>query len=54
MVVEGFRADLVLLAGNPLEDIENIRTRVGVMKRGRWLSTDDLEASLEQLAEERK
>ena len=53
-VVEGFRADLVLLRGNPLEDIHHIRTRVGVMKRGRWFSADELESALERLAEERK
>ncbi len=53
-VVVGFRADLVLLAGNPLDDISHTRTRVGVMKRGRWFSAGELESALEQLAEERK
>ncbi len=53
-VEEGFRADLVLLESNPLEDIDHVRTRVGVMKRGRWFSADELETALEQLAEERK
>jgi imidazolonepropionase-like amidohydrolase len=53
-VAPGFRADLVLLASNPLEDIGHIDTRVGVMKRGRWFSADELEAALEQLAEERQ
>ena len=53
-VAEGFRADLVLLIGNPLEDIDHTRTRVGVMKRGRWFWADELETALEQLAEERK
>ena len=53
-VAPGFRADLVLLSGNPLDDIEHTRTRVGVMKRGRWFSADELESALEQLAEERK
>jgi hypothetical protein len=53
-VTPGFRADLILLAANPLEDIGHISTRVGVMKRGRWFSADELETALEQLAEERK
>jgi imidazolonepropionase-like amidohydrolase len=53
-VVAGFCADLVLLKGNPLEDINNVRTRVGVMKRGRWFPADELETTLAQLAIERK
>ena len=53
-VVPGFRADLVLLRSNPLEDVHHTRTRVGVMKRGRWFSADELDTALEQLAEERK
>ena len=53
-VVVGFRADLVLLAANPLDDIHNTNTRVGVMKRGRWFPADELETALKQLAEDRK
>jgi hypothetical protein len=53
-VEAGMRADLVLLSGNPLEDIRQTRTRVGVMKRGRWFSVNELETALAQLAEERK
>ena len=53
-VVTGFRADLVLLESNPLEDVHHTRTRVGVMKRGRWFPADELETALERLAEERK
>lgn len=33
----GQRADLLLLTGNPLNDITNLQRRVGVMARGRWL-----------------
>lgn len=36
MIVQGSRADLVLLDGNPLDDIANTRTIAGVMVRGRW------------------
>ena len=53
-IAEGLRADLILLTGDPLDDIDNTRTRVGVMKRGRWFSADELETALAQLAEERK
>ena len=53
-VAAGFQADLVLLAGNPLEDISHTQTRVGVMKRGRWVPAEELEAALAQLAEARK
>ena len=53
-IAAGFRADLVLLTDNPLDDIDHVRTRVGVMKRGRWFSATELEAALERLAKERK
>ena len=53
-IAEGMRADLVLLAGNPLDDIDNLRTRTGVMRRGRWFPAGELETALAQLAEERK
>jgi len=32
----GKKADLILLNGNSLEDIENIRKILGVMASGRW------------------
>jgi imidazolonepropionase-like amidohydrolase len=53
LVEKGCRADLVLLEANPLEDIVNVRTRVGVMKRGRWFGAEELESGLERLAEAR-
>jgi imidazolonepropionase-like amidohydrolase len=53
-IAAGLRADLVLLAGNPLESIDHTRSRVGVMKRGRWFSVGELEAALTQLAEARQ
>ena len=53
-VVPGSLADLVLLEANPLDDIRNTRTRVGVMKRGRWYPASELEAALERLADARK
>jgi len=37
-VAEGYRADLLLLSANPLEDVRNLRALAGVMARGRWFS----------------
>lgn len=50
-VAAGQRADLVLLASNPLDDLENLTDRVGVMVRGRWVSRDEIDAGLAALAE---
>jgi len=46
----GKRADLVLLDANPLEDIENVRRRSGVMLRGAWYSSKELEKTARALA----
>jgi len=39
----GKRADLLLLDRNPLEDISNLKAKAGVMVRGIWLSSANLE-----------
>jgi hypothetical protein len=49
-VSEGLEADLVLLDGNPLEDISQVRRIAGVMVRGRWLDREALDAKLDELA----
>lgn len=41
-------ADFVLLDGNPLEDIENVRRIRGVMLNGRYFDRDELDAMLEE------
>lgn len=41
-IEQGKRADLVLVRGNPLEDIGNIRHPLGVMAAGRWYSQETL------------
>ena len=46
----GLDADLVLLDGNPLEDISQVRRIGGVMVRGRWLDRAALDARLDALA----
>jgi Amidohydrolase family len=42
LVAPGFRADLVLLARNPLEGVQPAAAPLGVMTRGRWLPAADL------------
>jgi imidazolonepropionase-like amidohydrolase len=43
----GKRADLVLLAGNPLNDLSALTAPVGVMVRGRWLTAAQLTQQLQ-------
>jgi imidazolonepropionase-like amidohydrolase len=50
-VAPGKRADLLLLAENPLESIENVRHPLGVMAHGRWLDHQEIHTLLEELAE---
>ena len=42
----GARADLVLLAANPLADIRNTERITGVVHGGRWLSRAALDTML--------
>ena len=48
----GKRADLLLLEGNPLEDITNTRQIAGTMVRGRWFDRADLDLMLDRVAED--
>jgi len=50
-VARGNRADLVLLRGNPLEDLENLWDQEGVMVRGRWISREEIDGRLARIAE---
>lgn len=49
-VEPGRRADLILLEANPLEDLDNVQRRVGVMVRGQWLPEEEIQARLETIA----
>ncbi len=49
VVAPGQRADLVLLGSNPLEDLDNLTDRVGVMVRGRWVPRAEIDAGLAAL-----
>jgi hypothetical protein len=46
----GSRADLILLDANPLLDARTIARPLGVMVRGKWLSAEELQAGLEEIA----
>lgn len=45
----GRPADLILLRGNPLTNIDNVTLRAGVMTRGRWLDRKALRAMLDDV-----
>ena len=49
-VAAGQRADLVLLEANPLENLEHLNRRAGVMARGRWFDAVQLAAGLDEIA----
>ncbi len=46
IVEAGMKADLIMVSANPLEDIETLKSPLGVMSAGRWLSDVELEAVL--------
>lgn len=46
---EGASADLILLNGNPIQDIGNVQKIEGVMVRGTWLSKEDIEEGLKNI-----
>ena len=43
LIAPGFRADLVLSSSNPLDTLATLRTPLGVMARGRWYDTAQLD-----------
>lgn len=49
-VAEGNRADLILVEGNPLEDLGALQRRAGVMVRGRWLPRAEIQRRLDAIA----
>ncbi|NVJ51624.1 MAG: amidohydrolase family protein [Gammaproteobacteria bacterium] len=46
IVQQGFRADLLILTNNPLQDIRNTRSIESVILNGRWLQREKLDAML--------
>ena len=53
-IAVGKRADLVLSAGNPLDDLSTLRKPLGVMAKGKWYSRADLQELLAQVDKEYK
>ena len=49
-VVVGNWADLVLLDANPLQSLDNVSKRAGVMVRGRWVPKSEIDSGLASLA----
>jgi imidazolonepropionase-like amidohydrolase len=45
----GKRANMVILHGNPLEDIDNVYCTFGVFIRGRWMNREEIERMLEEI-----
>ncbi|HUG00863.1 MAG TPA: amidohydrolase family protein, partial [Longimicrobiales bacterium] len=50
-VAVGYRADLVLVDGDPLDDVRNAARISGVMVRGRWLERAEIDALRAALAD---
>lgn len=46
-VEAGFKANLIMLGGNPLEDLENLRKVDGVMLRKQWLTSAFMEEQVQ-------
>lgn len=49
-IAPGKRADIILVEGNPLEDVSNVKHIDGVMVRGIWLPQEKLQHMLDDLA----
>ena len=50
-VQEGLEADMILLSGNPLENIENLKSVEGVFVRGLWIDKNTIDKRLEKIAQ---
>jgi tetratricopeptide (TPR) repeat protein len=48
-VAVGMRADLILVDGNPLQDVSKAAQPAGVMVRGRWLPSNNLRRMLDEV-----
>lgn len=49
-VAVGHRADLLLLTANPIENIDNVAKRAGVMVNGRWIDEAAIQERLAEIA----
>lgn len=53
MIKEGFVSDLILLDGNPLQNIENTKKIEGVMLNNTWLPKDHISHELKKLEKQK-
>ncbi|GHE56395.1 amidohydrolase family protein [Roseivirga thermotolerans] len=49
-IKEGASADLILVRKNPLDNIAHLQDRAGVMVRGKWLSRQEIDNRLKEIA----
>ena len=49
-VAVGKRADLILVNGNPLEDVANVARRAGVVVNGQWLPESQIQERLHEIS----
>lgn len=49
IVMVGYRADLLLLDANPLDDVANLRKLSGVVLRGQWFPASELQRRLKAI-----
>lgn len=49
IIAKGMRADLVLVNGNPLENLTLLKSHSGVMVRGRWYPRDVIDEKLKEI-----
>ena len=49
-VAVGKRADSILVDANPLQSVEHLAKRSGVMVGGRWLPASDIQKRLDEIA----
>jgi len=54
LIKEGYVADLILLEGNPLENIGNTKKIAGVMLGKHWISKQEIAAELKKLEKSRQ
>lgn len=52
--MRGASADILLTRDNPLEDLSALKDVQGVMVRGKWLSTEDINDRLKEIAAKNK
>lgn len=52
VIEPGASADLIMLQNNPLEDINNTRSQLGVMVRGKWMTKADIYKRLDEIAKD--